>query len=879
MFDVHSVITVQQTFKQPSRISLEKNVIFFYVYKKGEEIVGADVLKQFVEQFVLEVVAKKRVKEVEETRIARPPYEEKKQLPLPELKDIDLFLCEWSGKREPSGKDLAQKIIDTVNAKGGPDRFAVMTFAIGESANVVTSASRKLKDGHYLDTIIFFNPRVAEKAERFKPQKFNKLFNVYSKYAAPTKVWDLAGRFWKGEEIFERKYQQQKTFNLERYIKEDIGMPVKNIRVLQIEKIEGEKEGKLVDVSDEKMLRKKVLLQIPTLLKVIERDYKLNFDFISKLGKEKIEPLVAINRPVFLKRETICFPTGDKIQTCLSFLSSMKNKFKELFTKELNVSRRSYMNLLNLKIGKTWGEVATGFFGKGLTLDIDSIKERYKIARKSELYESRPKIIINEKKLKEYFTENYPDFDFEHIKSLINKGGKFAYFLTYSKPKDYQGFVQHCQRYNRPEYLNNIIALMWYFFAEAINKDQGFYEGTFIFRNKKFSRIFEFLHTYVKKFGTTAFEGTGILRGTISSNPFAYPRKSSHFEFEGKEKMQHFGIDIRFTQYSSALSLLPAKKRHILFGKIEKGESLFIKFEHNGIYKYEVPYHGLNLIKSQLKKKWAKYIDPTLDAPDDVPNFRKERVPKREQTYFRKVSKVDVIGKEKYNIKFMLGEIRKKFGEKGKGFRTFYEWLKFKYDYAENRYGREVILTDLEFISSLFYNKKNNKIKKLIEEAIDCMNVWQRLAEYDYKKFGKNKFSNEENYFKKMLRISIHRLKVLNILEKLLEILKKEDYKIDYSIMLFVMKSILQKFSAEIGILKNQQKDFWKKYKYTIDLVVLELKKRPNTLKELTKTYKKLSAKFHPDKYKEEYEKEYFTLKFGEINNAYKSLESLLSKK
>lgn len=161
-----------------------------------------------------------------------------------------------------------------------------------------------------------------------------------------------------------------------------------------------------------------------------------------------------------------------------------------------------------------------------------------------------------------------------------------------------------------------IASLMWFLMQLALNKGQGHEEGAFVIEDHE-DKLYHFL-----------------LKTKLTGD-----RPSSHFVGRSEpwgglsnvlmSSSRHQGIDI-------LNGLLPASKRHILFGKVDSpkfltGEGappaqvLFIKLESFSPYTttgygYDMTMHGAELCIAQYNKKFKP-------GSDDLPEMAKERIP------------------------------------------------------------------------------------------------------------------------------------------------------------------------------------------------------------------------------------------------------------
>lgn len=261
-------------------------------------------------------------------------------------------------------------------------------------------------------------------------------------------------------------------------------------------------------------------------------------------------------------------------------------------------------------------------------------------------------------------------------------------------------------------YEENIRALIWFYYALALEKGQSFSDGTFSIQDT-----------------------TGEVYAYLRNNPAAYGRISTHFtqylkssSLSAEDKKQ-FGLNI---------SGLPDNKKTLLFGKISADQGLFfIKPESDGVkHIAETVKHGFSLVRAQLRKiapavqtkalvyyKGAK--TPRIAAfsrllsgcfgTDDAPTSRKERVPLDERIKFGKllyalrkytamsdaaiaghISKASI-----YGISYMYQEAQMLLEAciyASILITPFIKELERRYDYLNLRFGREVILTSHDFL-------------------------------------------------------------------------------------------------------------------------------------------------------------------------------------
>jgi len=282
------------------------------------------------------------------------------------------------------------------------------------------------------------------------------------------------------------------------------------------------------------------------------------------------------------------------------------------------------------------------------------------------------------------------------------------------------------------EQLEDIINISYYFFSEALAKNQVYDEGSFVIHDKNF-RIYEFLMDYVKSCNQNV---TGTIKDPAffkANNPYAYPRISTHHK-KSQKKFRQYGIDIRFSPDHPLQTLLPNHKAHILFGKInEQKELLFFKIERYGlVFTSEFLGHTYELIRSQSKKiaKKIPFINSVF-ANDEHPSFRCEYIPhsfkQRCQEIFDETKKTVIsCGNEllknlslvqdecaSHGIYFLyeLGQQPEIPEELSLSINKYIHELAQELDHLQLRTGREVIIGQKEFDNALQYHKFINKLE------------------------------------------------------------------------------------------------------------------------------------------------------------------------
>lgn len=334
----------------------------------------------------------------------------------------------------------------------------------------------------------------------------------------------------------------------------------------------------------------------------------------------------------------------------------------------------------------------------------------------------------------------------------IVRGGSFCYMLRYMQ-RDM--LLKNCS--TRTNQLQAIVDLMWYLYAEALNKNEPFDHGTVVIKDTHFG-LYNFLLSYVKRCNPSI---TGTIKDTanwISFNPFAYSRASTHFAYS-QENNRQYGIDIRFDRNEKVSSILPSNKCHILFGKVdEQLQLMFIKLEHHGIYAYDGwvghmsgffasrTRRSLPTLEKVLPRSWYDWIEKKVGHNDD-PGSRRERVPLSIQSDFKEL----VVNATLSPIKRkQCMQVLERYGIRALYAFTHNDWryinnilahnaskkdigsgwlpasflanlqllvftLNLDYDYLPYRTGREVILDDKEFSSSLYYYLLLTDTSKAIE--------------------------------------------------------------------------------------------------------------------------------------------------------------------
>ncbi len=289
---------------------------------------------------------------------------------------------------------------------------------------------------------------------------------------------------------------------------------------------------------------------------------------------------------------------------------------------------------------------------------------------------------------------------------------------------------------NMDQYMQSIIALMFYLYSKAVEKNQAFSSGAFVIKDPDF-KVFNFLYAYVEKKWKpkNMFKEINVDISGIG----AYPRQSTHlndyYKYTDKVEKGWIGTSKKkeFTHYGIDLPkgyLMPAGKRHILFAKEETKPPLtYIKLESHGLGLSGVVQHAGELVKvktgrlvskveKKLKKlnfkedsrfnKLMKQVSGSLGS-DDSPEYRREKVPAEPVIMFFalllsdgtpvkegeiETKRVKALGLQAINV-LLDTFIRAPQASKAwkQEAQNFLNQLRNEYDHLDVRIGREVILT------------------------------------------------------------------------------------------------------------------------------------------------------------------------------------------
>jgi|ERR1700733_6027897 len=183
-----------------------------------------------------------------------------------------------------NNSDRLARLIEALNEKDNQ----LVIFAEGENATTVTLATHKLAGPKDIHALIFFQPPIYESYigltgysinEAYKPIKFNRLYNFYTKSDYPVKGAQ-------GYQYPERKYRQQY-----RLVNGLPVLPVKNISVL--------KNLEFMPVKE--FVTDGFILKVPQIIMAISENYLINFDLFTDI-EPKGTP-VAVNRFVKMDKD------------------------------------------------------------------------------------------------------------------------------------------------------------------------------------------------------------------------------------------------------------------------------------------------------------------------------------------------------------------------------------------------------------------------------------------------------------------------------------------------------------------------------------------------------------------------------------------------
>ena len=295
--------------------------------------------------------------------------------------------------------------------------------------------------------------------------------------------------------------------------------------------------------------------------------------------------------------------------------------------------------------------------------------------------------------------------DKEFIDKQIIQGSAYARKILNSLEKEIPTSTQE-------EYLKSIVALNWFFYSHALENKQGFEEGTFVIEDKDF-KFYNFFMDYIKKFNPAIKGDATDPLAHYSNNPYGYSRDASHF-VHMKKKFRPYGIDMRLGN-SSELPLLPAQKKHMLFGIVDPDKHhIYVKPENHGIYYADglIGHIGEFALAQARKPTWVgscakgvlSYFGYDIGTDDDK-NNRKERIPQQFLTEFTEAIKSDDNLKENHadllkNAKVEgIKTLTKPELANSEKIQKLLAEYRNEYDNVENRYGREIHISRNNLLS------------------------------------------------------------------------------------------------------------------------------------------------------------------------------------
>lgn len=635
-------------------------------------------------------------------------------------------------------------LINSINSAFKKDNTLprIVITAFGENAVAVNKALRLLASEKPVNLLIYLQSPIYEyswdplrgytNVPEETPKNFLKLINIYTKSEGPVSL-------------------AYKVVNPDRKYRATVGAKNELFRsnVHNINAIKINQKGELQELTTADFATNLFVANMSWLLEQLKK-YQLNFDLMAQLWNEEKKDrekkgAVFINRFVNLVDGELILKYGDggsqqyDLNPQLTITPLLLEKLKNQFTKELNESWSQLRNIFDASVNEGW---KSRYFGASkIVSDLARIKEQHLQQFNSPLYiqKHQSSALLNNKKneLQKLLGLLDNPVSFSYAVQKIVAGGSNIFQLIF------QDAHETIPNKTQDEYLESIVAIMWYLYSQAINKDQGFTEGAFVIEDKDF-KLYNYLMGYVKKVNPSI---TGTIKDqarTSADNPFAYSRISSHYKLEQKSHRQ-YGIDMRLDKNSEALPLLPIGKRHLVFGIIDESKKLiYLKPENYGIYSlYEKAMHGKEFIvargvkllpsmKSILSDPWYKSFEEYIGTDDD-PLYRKERVPQEFIIEFEKIINKHCITKEKGKkiiSEAMQKGIKRVFGLQPRSILlNLIQKLDADFDYLYYRTGREIILTHDELSDSIYYYLLNinhpdaQQAKKIFNGIIDIKNL------------------------------------------------------------------------------------------------------------------------------------------------------------
>lgn len=551
--------------------------------------------------------------------------------------EVELISYAYGPKRKDEIEDeketakLLDLFVHSLESLNPDKNLKIVFVAAEESAHIVNMMSR-LSKRNPIDSLIYFQSPIYEWTpsvsnysyhEDVSPQNFLHLYHLYTKGSK-----QIPGYSPKSLLYLERKYRQQARIENGRLIS-----PVKNIRALKVNNA-----GQLENFAFDDFFSDSAIKNYATLF--VQADtYNVNSDLIAKVFDPNQAPSAcAINRFVRLSGNSIEQSVGASVlgyeyyYPVITLEGISLKEIRRAFSIEVEESMGQLINITSIPTEQGW-YVISKLLGD-VSSDIARIKLMHAKVLSSQLYEF--KVDANADQFSYIISNKVKDA----IKSIANESGLSQEFIEgqIKLGAYYMSLLLRDQSpkiptRNQEEYLRSIISVIWFLYSQAIENGQKFDEGTFVIEDLGW-RVNNFLMTYVAIYGNmvSGYKKQNRIEQPLtetladpdlnmSFNGFAYPRESSHFKVSQK-LFRHYGIDVRFGD-SGELPLLPASKRHILFGKIDQNKQLlFIKPENYGIYyKDGFIYHGSEFIESNARKFGL------TSKTDDDPSYAKERIP------------------------------------------------------------------------------------------------------------------------------------------------------------------------------------------------------------------------------------------------------------
>ncbi len=284
--------------------------------------------------------------------------------------------------------------------------------------------------------------------------------------------------------------------------------------------------------------------------------------------------------------------------------------------------------------------------------------------------------------------------DWQEVKDLSQSGKDIYSQITGSGRQEYIAALQA----NPEDYLQNIATFLSYLFKLAVEKGQGFEEGTFLVEDPQGS-IYNFLDKYPEASDRTSSH-------LVEYFQRKYPEKvTTH---AGKKATRVRGIDVvqdvnLYNPFGESMIPTQGGKRHLFFMRV--GDYTLIKPENWGTSWSDILPHGYEFVVAQARKT------PALQAyfgTDDEPNYRKERIPGKLLNHYKEIVGIypnsdELTARAKaYGIHEMVDNLQRIKQDQNidasirQKARLLFEVIQGDYDHLDVRIGREVIITQDE---------------------------------------------------------------------------------------------------------------------------------------------------------------------------------------